>query len=187
MDEKSTESGLAFCLDGDSRMYSTSRKIAHVPLSDYIACSSPLVTTDRPSPTNPKEIDRLHNLTGGLLGWQERQYVLLHIDDRFRFRCLLSWLSSHRAISPKHITLTAADFLEAHVRAQQQLLAFKKENLEEVAKARQENGMLLTEQHLEQVKDVNEGLSDIADATEWARSLLEVSRKLSLVVEEVEK
>ena len=108
MENLRAESGLAFCMNDESRVDSTRRKIARVPLSDYVLDSESMTSHKRDvahgetnasacSPghiANPfasdEQATRFAHLTVSLLNWQEQQSVLLHIDDRFRFRCLLS-------------------------------------------------------------------------------------------------
>lgn len=132
-----------------------------------------------------KSLAQLHTLCANLLSWEETQALHLPINDRFRFRCLLSWLQSTSLASPRRITVAAAAFLAKHVKDQHELLLAEEDSLTEVAAAREEEGLALTAQQMEQMEAVGESLQHGNEAVEHVRELVEVAMEMSLVVGEV--
>jgi len=173
LDGLATSSDLAFAMDGDARVHTTTRKIARVPLSDY---SQP---TDSPLADNTTISDvpttRLHDLCTSLEFWQEHQTVQQHIDVRFRFRCLLSWLQASTPAHPRRIKAKAATFLLSHPREQYELLKVEDANSQDIMQVRQEEGLALTEAQEQRVVELEEEMRQAAEAIEKVGELVELA------------
>lgn len=211
MENYSTNTGLAFAMAGDNRMHTTRRKIARVPLSDYIMpvpqsvddangsqsmvsavyneVNGPTAQAQTPSvgglpapePPQANEHDtRLHEHCTTLLRWQEAQSIQVHIDARFRFRCLLHWLQARG-----RITAVAAGFLQKHVGDQYELLLTEDRNLQDIMQVRQKEGLSLTKAQESRVVDVDEDLQQAAEAIKKVDGLVGLAMTMGLVEGEV--
>lgn len=203
----STSTGLTFAMDGDPSIQNTARKVARVPLSDYVfdsACpeaalndlanfqldDATLATSEElVSESSDPALVQLKGLCSELLRWQEYQIVQQPIDPRFRFRALLYWLASTTAADagvPRRITSQATAFLIQHTRAQYALLRVEDENLQDMLEIRQHEGLPLSRRQEERVGSLDEEMHACAAAMGNVRRIVEIAAEKGLVVGEVD-
>lgn len=113
--------------------------------------------------------------------WQESQTVLLDIDHRWRFRCVLCWLQASTAERPKRITQATAAFLEQHARDQYEILVVEDLNMQDIMQVRQEEGLPLSAQQMGRVVDIDEDMQQAAEAMKKAHEVVVMVVELGLV------
>ncbi|KAK5674323.1 hypothetical protein LTS10_012907 [Elasticomyces elasticus] len=194
-----TRNALAFCMSGDPDIHDQKQRIAHVPLSDYmieppqaseaqnwVVCGKELYLGGRiDSYPTTDSFTGLHHHAAVLLKWQEQQTVLLNIDIRFRFRCIVSWLNASSPSQLKRITSQGATFVQQHVRDQYKLLKAEAESLKQLLTDRQDEGRSPTKQQMQQVKVLDEDMLRVAEASKMVRELIELAVGLEMVMGEV--
>ncbi|KAK5124548.1 hypothetical protein LTR85_001765 [Meristemomyces frigidus] len=177
----------------DARVHATTRKIARVPHSDYVMEGGfpelPSLSSTQLDGSGSEDgrLTQLRELCMMLQRWQESQTVLLRIDDRFRFRCLLSWLQASSSDSPRRITRAAAAFLEQHAQDQYEILMVEDQNIQDIMEVRQEEGLPLRKDQLGRVVDMDEDMQQAAEAIKKVGELVAIAVAARLVEGQVDK
>ncbi|KAK5733017.1 hypothetical protein LTR17_010024 [Elasticomyces elasticus] len=200
--KQQTPCALAFCMSGDPDIHDQKQRIARIPLSGYVLDSSQASVARKTDDwiVGGRELHSgsdighdpttdlftgLHHHAAALLKWQEQQTVLLNIDIRFRFRCIVSWLNASSPSQLKRITSQGATFVQQHVRDQHKLLKAEAESLKQLLTDRQEEGRSPTKQQMQQVKVLDEDMQRVAEASKMVRELVELAVGLEMVEGEV--
>ncbi|KAK3640659.1 hypothetical protein LTR56_011751 [Elasticomyces elasticus] len=123
----------------------------------------------------------LHRHAAALLKWQEQQTVLLNVDSRFRFRCIVSWLDASSSSQLKRVTSQAGMFLQQHIQDQYELLKAEAESLKQLLTDRQDEGRSPTERQLQQVHALDEDMQGVVQASKMVRELVELAISLGMV------
>ncbi|KAK3625315.1 hypothetical protein LTR56_020480 [Elasticomyces elasticus] len=196
---KQTPKMLAFCMSEDPEIHDQKQMIARVPLSDYVIEPTQVSTvqnwvaggrglhsgSDIGYDPTTKSFTELHCHAASLLKWQEQQTVLLNVDSRFRFRCIVSWLDTSSSSQLKRITSQAGVFLQKHTQDHYKLLRAEAESLKQLLTDRQDEGRSLTERQFQQVHALDEDMQSVVEASKMVRELVELAVSLGMLEGEI--
>ncbi|KAK4889065.1 hypothetical protein LTR27_012103 [Elasticomyces elasticus] len=180
--DQQTPKALAFCMSGDPDIHDQKQRIAR----NWFEGGKGLHPgSDLGHDPATSSFTQLHCHAAALLKWQEQQTVLLNVDSRFRFRCIVSWLDASSSSQLNRITAQAGMFLQKHTQDHYKLLKAEAESLKQLLTDRQDEGRSPTKQQMQQVKVLDEGMQGVAEASKVVRELVELAVGLEMVEGEV--